>query len=143
MNKFIPMWFIHAENDKTVNISLHTNATYKRLQDAGATDLHYSHYDNVVDTSRKYDVDGAQYEYNGHWSWIYLFNDECKDGDETVFTWIVKQTNPNIKDESNTSKDSNASNDSDDSNVYYDSDVSFWFNKFSTLFSLFILIFIF
>ena len=135
--KNIPMWFIHAENDGTVNISLHTNATYKRLQDAGATDLHYSHYDNVVDTSRKYDVDGAQYEYNGHWSWIYLFNDECKDGDETVFTWIVKQTNPNIKDDSNTSNASK-SDVSDDSSSY-----SFWFNKISILVSLFIFIFIF
>ena len=136
MNKFIPMWFIHAENDGAVNILLHTNATYKRLQDAGATDLHYSHYDNVVDTSRKYDVDGAQYEYDGHWSWVYLFNDECKDGDETVFTWIVKQTNPNIKDESNASKESNIF-DSDDSSY------SFWFNKISILVSLFIFIFIF
>ena len=120
--KNIPMWFIHAENDGTVNITNHTNATYKRLQDAGATDLHYSHYDNVVDTSRKYDVDGAQYEYDGHWSWVYLFNDECKDGDETVFTWIVKQTNPNVED---------------------DSSYSFWFNKISILVSLFIFIFIF
>ena len=135
--KNIPMWFIHAENDETVNISLHTNATYKRLQDAGATDLHYSHYDNVVDTSRKYDVDGAQYEYNGHWSWIYLFNDECKDGDETVFTWLFKQTNPNIKDDSNTSNASK-SDVSDDSSSY-----SFWFNKISILVCLFIFILIF
>ena len=120
--KNIPMWFIHSENDETVNISLHTNATYKRLQDAGATDLHYSHYDNVVDTSRKYDVDEAQYEYDGHWSWVYLFNDECKDGDETVFTWIVKQTNPNVED---------------------DSSYSFWFNKISILVCLFIFILIF
>ena len=135
--KNIPMWFIHSENDETVNISLHTNATYKRLQDAGATDLHYSHYDKVVDTSRKYDVDGAQYEYDGHWSWVYLFNDECKDGDETVFTWIVKQTNQNFVNESN------ASYDSDNTNYVDDSESSLWFNKISTLFSLFIFIFIF
>jgi predicted peptidase len=135
--KNIPMWFIHSENDETVNISLHTNATYKRLQDAGATDLHYSHYDKVVDTSRKYDEDGAQYEYDGHWSWVYLFNDECKDGDETVFTWIVKQTNPNFVNESN------ASNDSDNTNYVDDSESSLWFNKISTLFSLFIFILIF
>ena len=135
--KNIPMWFIHSENDKTVNISLHTNATYKRLQDAGATDLHYSHYDKVVDTSRNYDVDGAQYEYDGHWSWVYLFNDECKDGDETVFTWIVKQTNPNFVNESN------ASNDSGNQINVDDSESSLWFNKISTLFSLFIFIFIF
>ena len=129
--KNIPMWFIHSENDETVNISLHTNATYKRLQDAGATDLHYSHYDKVVDTSRNYDVDGAQYEYDGHWSWVYLFNDECKDGDETVFTWIVKQTNSNIK------------NDTNNTNYVDDSESSLWFNKISTLFSLFIFILIF
>ena len=135
--KNIPMWFIHSENDETVNISLHTNATYKRLQDAGATDLHYSHYDKVVDTSREYDVDGAQYEYDGHWSWVYLFNDECKDGDETVFTWIVKQTNPNFVNESN------ASNDSGNQINVDDSESSLWFNKISTLFSLFIFIFIF
>ena len=131
--KNIPMWFIHSENDETVNISLHTNATYKRLQDAGATDLHYSHYDKVVDTSRKYDEDGAQYEYDGHWSWVYLFNDECKDGDETVFTWIVKQTNPNYAE----------SNDSEKTNNVDDFESSLWFNKISTLFSLFIFIFIF
>jgi len=127
--KHIPMWFIHAEQDPTVNISTHTNATYKRLQDAGASDLHYSHYDKVVDTSRKYDVDGAQYdEYDAHWSWVYLFNDECKDGSDTVFTWLAKKTNSKIQEESESKiEDSN----------------SRWLNKISTLISVLIFVFMF
>ena len=126
--KHIPMWFIHAEQDPSVNISQTTNATYKRLQDAGASELHYSHYEKVVDTSRKYDVDGAQYEYNAHWSWVYLFNDECKDGSDTVFTWLSKTTNSKIQEESESKiEDSN----------------SRWLNKISTLISLFIFVFIF
>ena len=128
--KHIPMWFIHAEEDPTVNISTHTNATYKRLQDAGATDLHYSHYEKVLDTSRVYDyVKGAQYEYDAHWSWVYLFNDECKDGDDTVFTWLFKITNSKYEEEETNIDD-------EDSN-------SSWLNKISILFSLFVFIFIF
>ena len=30
--KHIPMWFIHAEQDPSVNISQTTNATYKRFK---------------------------------------------------------------------------------------------------------------
>ena len=134
--KHIPMWFIHAEEDPTVNISTHTNATYKRLQDAGATDLHYSHYDKVVDTSRLYDVDGAQYEYDAHWSWVYLFNDECKDGNDTVFTWLFKITNSKYEEDSSSSGEISNLDDEEDNN-------SQWLNKISILFNLFAFIFIF
>ena len=135
--KHIPMWFIHAEQDPTVNISTHTNATYKRLQDAGASDLHYSHYDKVVDTSRKYDVDGAQYEYDAHWSWVYLFNDECKDGSDTVFTWLAKINNPYY----NNSDSLNLNSIPQLTDQEYSN--SYWLNKISILFNLFVLIFIF
>ena len=92
--KHIPMWFIHAENDETVNVSKTTNATIERLKKANAPDIHYSYYIDVLDTSRVYDyVTGSQYKYNAHWSWVYLFNDECNDNGETVFTWLSKINN--------------------------------------------------
>jgi predicted peptidase len=89
--KHIPMWFIHAENDGTVDVTKTTNATIERLKKANAKEIHYSYYIDVVDTSRVYDyVTGSQYKYDPHWSWVYLFNDECKDNGETVFTWLSK-----------------------------------------------------
>ena len=89
--KNIPMWFIHAENDGTVDVTKTTNATIERLKNANAKEIHYSYYIDVVDTSRLYDyVTGSQYKYDAHWSWVYLFNDECKDKSETVFTWLSK-----------------------------------------------------
>ena len=92
--KNIPMWFIHAENDESVNVSETTNATIERLKNANAPDIHYSYYIDVLDTSRVYDyITGQQYKYDPHWSWVYLFNDECKDNGETVFTWLSKINN--------------------------------------------------
>ena len=92
--KNIPIWFIHAENDGTVNVSKTTNATFERLKKANAPDIHYSYYIDVLDTSRVYDyVLGSQYKYDAHWSWVYLFNDECNDNGETVFTWLSKINN--------------------------------------------------
>jgi len=98
--KHIPMWFIHAKNDGTVDVTKTTNATIERLKKANAAEIHYSYYIDVVDTSRVYDyVLGSQYKYDAHWSWVYLFNDECTDNGETVFTWLSKINNKN--DESN------------------------------------------
>ena len=92
--KHIPMWFIHAENDGSVNVLETTNATIERLKKANAPDIHYSYYIDVLDTSRVYDyITGQQYKYDAHWSWVYLFNDECKDNGETVFTWLSKINN--------------------------------------------------
>ncbi|MNC60452.1 hypothetical protein D3C75_1103330 [compost metagenome] len=75
--KDVPMWFVTAKTDKTVTPDDFTVATYNRLIQAGAKDVHMSLFDNVVDTSGLYkNSDGTPYEYDGHWSWIYVYNNE-------------------------------------------------------------------
>lgn len=122
--KDIPIWFTHAKTDGTVpiydgtmdyatltyqfkldeageKISLDnfTNAAYNRLVEAGATNVHYTMWDNVIDTSGKYFKTGSKatpYEYMGHFSWIYTLNNECKEEIEgkevTIFEWLSKQS---------------------------------------------------
>lgn len=75
--KDIPMWFVAAKSDKVVSPDDFAVATYNRLIQAGAKDVHMSLFDNVIDTSGLYkNSDGTPYEYDGHWSWIYVYNNE-------------------------------------------------------------------
>ncbi len=67
------IWFTAAADDTTVVPANYTNATYKRLMDAGATNVHYSFFENV-----KGSESGAEVQYQGHYSWIYTLKDECK-----------------------------------------------------------------
>lgn len=99
----IPIWFTHARVDQTVNPDLHTVATYQRLKDLGA-DVHFTYYENVVDQTGKYlGLGGGAYEYNGHWSWIYTLNNDCRtdfdgspvllDGKEmTIWEWLAARS---------------------------------------------------
>lgn len=98
--KDVPMWFTYASNDETVNPTTNSMATVARLLSIGAKDIKVSEFDNVIDTSGLYkDENGNPYEYNGHWSWIYAFNDECKDGDESLWSWLAKQEKTTVSDE--------------------------------------------
>lgn len=77
--KNIPIWFTAAGADQTVDTSKTSTATYKRLIAAGAKHVHYSYFDNVLDTSgwyKKGNGNDAPYEYNGHWSWIPVLNND-------------------------------------------------------------------
>ena len=64
---------------------------------AGATNVHYSLYDKVIDTSGRFFKEETQepYEYNGHFSWIYVFNNECADTIDgegvALFDWLSQQ----------------------------------------------------
>ncbi len=102
--KNVPMWFTHAKNDTTVVPDDFTVATYNRLVKAGAKEVHFTFWDDVRDTSGLYkNEDGTAYSYMGHYSWIYLLNNECKtdlDGsnvklngkDVTVWQWLAAQS---------------------------------------------------
>ncbi|MGT2930465.1 prolyl oligopeptidase family serine peptidase [Streptococcus dentasini] len=68
--KDIPIWFIHAANDTTVNPQTYSLPIYKALIDAGATNKWFSYYESVSGT----DIKGV--DYLGHWSWIYYFNNQ-------------------------------------------------------------------
>ncbi len=120
--KDLPIWLTAAKNDGIVAIyqgvtaddfvtyNLDTdesgeyiplddfsNALYNRLRNAGASDVHYSLFDDVHDMSGLYtNTDGTPYQYMGHWSWIYTLDNMCTeeiDGVQTtIFEWLSTQS---------------------------------------------------
>lgn len=116
-----PIWFTAAKNDSVVNlyesvpnydtwtydltldengepipIDNHSNAMFDRLVKLGAEDVHYSLFDNVEDWTGRYQYpDGTPYQYDGHFSWVRVLNNECTDtvdGEEvTLFAWLAAQ----------------------------------------------------
>lgn len=90
--KDLPLWFTYSKNDTTVNPTQTSIATINRLKSINCKDVRVSEFNKVVDTSGLYKSEnGNPYEYDGHWSWIYAFNDECKDGQESLWSWLAKQ----------------------------------------------------
>jgi len=94
--KDLPMWFIAAKTDPVVIPNFYVVPTYNRLVQAGAENIHLSLFDNVIDTSGLYkNPDGTPYEYNGHWSWIYVFNNKPTDmingKTTTIMEWLANQ----------------------------------------------------
>lgn len=76
--KKIPIWFTAAKTDTVVSPADYVVPTYNRLVQAGDTNVHFSFFDNVIDTTGAYKkADGTPYEYTGHWSWIYVYNNQC------------------------------------------------------------------
>jgi predicted esterase len=67
-----PVWFIQAANDYIVPAEDFTLPVYRALIDAGADNAWCSLYFDVVGTESS----GTQYL--GHWSWIYLLNDQVE-----------------------------------------------------------------
>jgi len=93
LNKLVNqhIWFTQAKNDTTVNPPDFTVKTFKRLQDAGAKDVHFTFKDRVTDQTGNFKKDGKPYDYNGHWSWIYTLNNECEENGLTIFEWLSNQ----------------------------------------------------
>lgn len=95
--KNLPMWFVAAKTDNIVPVKDYVIPTYDRLVKAGAENVHLSLFDNVIDTSGLYKkADGTPYEYEGHWSWIYVFNNKPTDTIEgksmTIMEWLSGQS---------------------------------------------------
>jgi len=95
--KNLPIWFIHAKTDDVVPPEQYVVPTYNRLMEAGAEDVHLSLFDNVVDTSGLYkNANGTPYEYHGHWSWIYVYNNDVEkniDGKTvTLMEWLASKS---------------------------------------------------
>ncbi|MBE7088516.1 MAG: hypothetical protein E7370_03225 [Clostridiales bacterium] len=65
------IWFTTSADDTTVNPQNFTNATYLRILEAGAENVYFSYFQNVRGT------DNAGQSYMGHFSWIYVFLDQC------------------------------------------------------------------
>lgn len=90
-----PLWFVVSKSDTTIDPEKYTFPTVKRLEEAGARNLHHTYFEKVLDTSGSFlnnDKSGP-YEYDGHDSWIYVFNDEVYDGSLSLFSWLARQTN--------------------------------------------------
>lgn len=101
--KEIPIWFTHAKNDPVVEPERYAVPTYQRLMAAGARDCHFTYWDKIVDLHTGFKNErGEPYEYMGHFSWIPVFNDDCRldfdgkpvtiDGREvTLMDWLARQ----------------------------------------------------
>lgn len=81
------MYFVYAKDDATVVPEKHEVPLLERLKQEHAQNIHVSVTDHVIDLSGTYFLDenrnivkedtGVPYMYNGHWSWIYFFNNQC------------------------------------------------------------------
>lgn len=94
--KKVPIWFTTAKTDTTIPPAEYVVPTYNRLIQAGDTNVYFSFFDNVIDTTGLYQgSDGTPYEYNGHWSWIYVYNNQCSaiiNGKViTLMEWLANQ----------------------------------------------------
>ncbi|MBD2866947.1 prolyl oligopeptidase family serine peptidase [Paenibacillus sp. IB182493] len=95
--KNLPIWFVAAKTDQLVPPAEYAVPTYERLVAAGAKDVHLSLFDNVVDTSGLYTkADGTPFEYDGHWSWIYVYNNDVSEQMNgttiTLMQWLAGQS---------------------------------------------------
>ncbi len=91
-----PIWFTAAANDMVLPPAINTLPTYNRLLAAGA-EVQLTLFDDVHDTSGLYtNAVGAPYQYNGHFSWVYVHNNEVStviDGKTiTLMQWLSGQS---------------------------------------------------
>ena len=99
----MPIWFTHARTDTLVKPDQFVVPTYERLVVAGNTNVHFTFWDKVLDSTGLYQApDGTPFEYMGHWSWIPMLNNACTldyDGSPvtidgtpvTILEWIAAQ----------------------------------------------------
>ncbi|GAE93111.1 hypothetical protein JCM21714_2149 [Gracilibacillus boraciitolerans JCM 21714] len=76
--KNTPIWFTHTKNDTIVDPNTTVIPTYKRLLKAGASDVHFTFFDKIVDNTGTFTDEGDKpFEFFGHASWIYMLKDKC------------------------------------------------------------------
>lgn len=93
----MPIWFVNSAMDRTVPAPEFCLKLYDRLCKAGAPNVYLSYLRRVIDESGLYkNEDGTPYEYNGHWSWIYFYNNDLSqviDGRKVSFMeWLAAQS---------------------------------------------------
>lgn len=89
----VPVWFVYAENDRTVRPEEYEKPTIARLKAMGGT-VCTSIFPDVRDTTGQYyEKDGTPYQYIGHSSWIYFFQDQCREDStgENMWAWMGRQ----------------------------------------------------
>ena len=89
----IPLWFVHATNDPVVLFEKTAKPLVERLEKLGNMNVYMTIFDKIVDTTGNYtDEAGKPYEYNGHWSWIPVFNDEVANETHSLYEWLNMQS---------------------------------------------------
>lgn len=73
-------WFLLSQADGTLAPDKYTIPLYNRLMAAGAGNVHLTYKKNVTgqDDPNPSSGWGPKGYYDGHWSWIYAFNDDVK-----------------------------------------------------------------
>ena len=72
----MPLWIVTAATDEVVPAEQFPVPLYNSLQRLGAENVHLSYLPRVVDMTGTYkSEDGSPHEYNGHFSWIPVYND--------------------------------------------------------------------
>ena len=66
----IPTWYVHCTNDPAVAIATTSEALYTRTVEAGATNIHFTKYESIVDP----DYGNS---YIGHFAWVYSLKNMC------------------------------------------------------------------
>ncbi|ASW43860.1 alpha/beta hydrolase [Clostridium isatidis] len=92
--KDLPLYFIYSKDDPVVAPKSFEIPTIKRLREAKASNLHVASFDKVIDTRGRFnDDEGNPYNYGGHASWIYFFNNEakCDECGIDVWSWMAEQ----------------------------------------------------
>ncbi len=110
------LWFTYAQNDGTVDPTKTSIPTIKRMKAAGIT-VHTSVWEDVHDTTDRFvNEDGTPYQYNGHWSWTYFFNNQntCDDCKKNEWKWLAE-----YKSDSNSNNSKKSAKTSDDSNIWF------------------------
>ena len=73
------IWFVHSEDDTTVDPLATSIPTYYRLINAGAQNVNMTMFDHVRgtdDPEPAYSWGATEGCYMGHWVWIYAFNNQ-------------------------------------------------------------------
>lgn len=95
----LKMYYVYSQDDITVVPELHEVPLLQRLEASGAKHTYASVTEHVVDTTGTYYADengqptlentGKPYQYMGHWSWIYFFNNTCNANGLTAWDFIA------------------------------------------------------
>jgi predicted peptidase len=90
-----PMWFVQSKDDNACAYKKTSKPVVSRLHKMGATDTTLTAYDHVRDISGTIkNKKGGPYQYQGHWSWIYVFNDAVQNEQgQSLFEWLAAQHN--------------------------------------------------
>ncbi|MBP5530251.1 MAG: prolyl oligopeptidase family serine peptidase [Lachnospiraceae bacterium] len=90
--KDMPIWFVYAKNDFTVLPVKYEKPLLKMFGKIGAGNIIVSEFEDVHDTSGNFKKDGKPFQYFGHFSWIYFFNNDCVENGVSIWEWMSKQT---------------------------------------------------